>query len=83
MNILDHISDSLKTIVWVKRLNSSMRIRESFDSGSGMGKIRIRDKHPESATLKKAAELLNPCTFRAHHNVKKELVQYFNNCNDI
>jgi hypothetical protein len=34
-----------------------MRIRirdqESFDPGSGMEKIRIRDKHPGSATLLK------------------------------
>jgi hypothetical protein len=28
-----------------------MRIRDSSDSGSGMKKNRIRDKHPRSATL--------------------------------
>jgi hypothetical protein len=31
-----------------------IRIREFFDHGSGMDKIRIRDKHSGSATLEKA-----------------------------
>jgi hypothetical protein len=49
-----HISDSLRTIIWVKNLNSGFRDPESFfypGTGSGMEKIRIRDKHPGSATL--------------------------------
>jgi hypothetical protein len=59
MNIPDHISESLKTIFWVKTLKFLMRIRirapESFDPGYGIrdGKILIRDKHPRSATQKK------------------------------
>jgi hypothetical protein len=47
MNNPDHISESLETIFWVK-------ILKFFDAvpGSGMEKrIRIRDKHPGSATL--------------------------------
>jgi hypothetical protein len=46
MNNPDHISQSLKTICWVK-------ILQFFDADprSGMGKIWIRDKHPGSATL--------------------------------
>jgi hypothetical protein len=46
MNNPDHISESLEPIFWVK-------ILEFFDvdPGSGMEKIRIRDKHPGSATL--------------------------------
>jgi hypothetical protein len=46
MNNPDHISESLETIFWVKVL-------KFFDADplSGMEKIRIRDKHPESATL--------------------------------
>ncbi len=43
-NNLDHISESLETIFWVK-------ILKILCSGSGMEKIRIRDKHPRSATL--------------------------------
>jgi hypothetical protein len=41
--IRDHISESLETIFWVKILKFLCR--------SGMEKIRIRDKHPGSATL--------------------------------
>jgi hypothetical protein len=45
----DHISESLETIfLGLKYLNSLMQIR---DPESGMEKIRIRDKHPGSATL--------------------------------
>ncbi len=58
MNIPDHISESLETIFVLKYLNSlvQMRIRDtgiffSLDPGSGMEKIRIRSKHPGSATL--------------------------------
>jgi hypothetical protein len=45
MNNPDHISE-IETIFWFK-------IRKFFDSdqGSRMEKIRIRDKHPGSATL--------------------------------
>jgi hypothetical protein len=47
MNNQDH---SLKTILGLKYLNSLMRIRD--------GKIRIRDKHPRSATLLKAEKFI-------------------------
>ncbi len=40
MNNPDYISESLETIFWV-----------DADPRSGMEKIRIRDKHPGSATL--------------------------------
>jgi hypothetical protein len=57
MNNPDHISDSLEKLLRLKYLNSLLRIRDpgwkTFESGSGMGKIQIRDKHPGSATLKK------------------------------
>jgi hypothetical protein len=39
MNIPDHISESLETIFWVKILKFF-----DEDTGSGMGKIRIRDR---------------------------------------
>jgi hypothetical protein len=52
MNNPDHNYESVETIFWVKILNSLMRIWdpgwEKF--GSGMENIRIRDKHPGSAT---------------------------------
>jgi hypothetical protein len=51
MNNPDHNSESLKNYFWDK-------ILKFFDAdpgwkkfGSGMGKSRIRDKHPGSATL--------------------------------
>ncbi len=45
MNInLDHISKSFETIFWVK-------ILKFFDVDPGWKKIRICDKHPESAAL--------------------------------
>jgi len=46
MNYQDHIAGSLEIIFWVK-------ILKIFDAapGSGMEKIRIRDKHPGCATL--------------------------------
>jgi hypothetical protein len=47
MNNPDHISESLETVFWFKilNLNSLMRIRDgkSWDPGSGMAKILIRD----------------------------------------
>jgi hypothetical protein len=48
MNNPDHISESFETIFWGK-------IQKFFgaDPGSEMEKIRIRDKHPGSATLLK------------------------------
>jgi hypothetical protein len=46
MNNLDHISESLETVFWVKILKFF-----DADPGSGMENIRIRDKHPGSATL--------------------------------
>jgi hypothetical protein len=42
----DHISERLETIFRVKILKFFVA-----DSGSGMEKILIRDKHPGSATL--------------------------------
>ncbi len=58
MNNPDHISESSETIVEVtvkynKYLNSLMRNRDPGwkKFGSRMGKIRIRDKYPGSATL--------------------------------
>jgi hypothetical protein len=46
MNNPDHICESIETIFWVK-------ILKLFDADprSGMEKIRIRGKHPGSATL--------------------------------
>jgi hypothetical protein len=53
-NKSDHFSESLEKIFWVK-------ILRFFDADpgwkkfrSGMEKIRIREKHPGSATLKKS-----------------------------
>jgi hypothetical protein len=58
MNIPDHISFSLETMFWVKILkffdadaDPVPGSGDRFDLGSGMEKIRIRDKHPRSATL--------------------------------
>ncbi len=48
MNNPDHISERLETIFGLKCLNSLMRIRDEME---WMEKIRIRDKHPGSATL--------------------------------
>jgi hypothetical protein len=55
-----HISESLETIFWVKILKSFDAYSEpgsviflTLDPGSGMEKIRIRDKDPGSATLNK------------------------------
>jgi hypothetical protein len=49
MNNPDHISD-----FWVKILKFLMRIRDGKKFGSGMGKIRIRDDNPGSASLSKS-----------------------------
>jgi hypothetical protein len=46
MNNPDHVSESLETIFWVKILKFF-----DADPGSDKEKIRIRDKHPGSATL--------------------------------
>jgi hypothetical protein len=46
MNNLDHISESLEIIFGAK-------ILKCFDADPGWEKIRIRDKHPGSATLVK------------------------------
>jgi hypothetical protein len=54
MNIPDHISESLETSFWVKILkffDADLDPGILFDPGTGMEKIRIRDKHPGSATL--------------------------------
>ncbi len=59
MKIPDHISESLETIFGVKVLkffdvDADPGIFLTLDPGSGMEKIRIRDKHPGSATLLRA-----------------------------
>jgi hypothetical protein len=58
MNNPDHISGSLETIFWVKilkffnedpgwkKFRSGIRDKKNSDPGSGIKKIRIRDKHP-------------------------------------
>ena len=53
MNIPDYFSESLETVIMVKILKF---FEADPDLGSGVlltldGKIRIRDKHPGSATL--------------------------------
>jgi hypothetical protein len=58
MNILDHISESLETISCNKIIkffdaDADPGSVHLFDPGSGMEKIRIREKHPGSATLHK------------------------------
>jgi hypothetical protein len=57
MNNPDHIYESLETIFWVK-IPKFFHFDADPGSGmekigSGMEKIRIRDKHPGSATLHK------------------------------
>jgi hypothetical protein len=50
--IPNHFSESLETIFWVKILkffDADPGSENLFDPGSGMGKNRIRDKHPGSA----------------------------------
>jgi hypothetical protein len=59
MNNPDHISESLETIFWVKIVlkffdaapGSELREIQIQYPGSGMEKIRSRDKHPGSASL--------------------------------
>ncbi len=54
MNVLDHFSESLETIFWLKNmsiLKCGSGIFLTLDPGSGMEKIQIRDKNPGSATL--------------------------------
>jgi hypothetical protein len=56
MNTTDHISQSLETIFWVKKILKFFDADPDPDPGSGIsmirdGKIRIRDKLPGSATL--------------------------------
>jgi hypothetical protein len=53
MKNLDHISQSLETIFWVKILTFFDTSRDPGwkKFGYGMGKNCIRDKHPGSATL--------------------------------
>jgi hypothetical protein len=48
--------------VGLKYIISLMRIRDgkNSDPGSGMKKIRIRDKHPGSATLVKIEKKIQP-----------------------
>jgi hypothetical protein len=56
MNITDHISKCLKTMVWVKKYFNSlkrMRIRdpESLKAWIRDEKLRIRNKYPGSTAL--------------------------------
>ncbi len=53
MKILDHISESVETIFWVKNTYSLMRIVLTLDPGSGMEKFGsgIQDKLPGFAIL--------------------------------
>jgi hypothetical protein len=54
MKIPDYISGSLEKFFWVKILKffeADPGSKNLFDTGSGMENIRIRDKHPGSATL--------------------------------
>ncbi len=51
MDIPDQISESLETIFWVKILKFVDADPEIFLTLTRDGKIRIRDKHPGSATL--------------------------------
>jgi hypothetical protein len=51
---LDHISENLETTFRFKILKFF-----NADPGSGMEKIRIRDKHPGSATLGKSGTFTN------------------------
>ena len=61
MNNLDHVSESLEAIFWVKILKffdadpgwKKIRIRDGQKVGSG-----IRDKHPGSVTLPKNMRIL-------------------------
>jgi hypothetical protein len=53
MNNPDHISGNLETIFWVKILKFFKPDLGLKKFGSGMEKIRIRGKHPGSATLPK------------------------------
>jgi hypothetical protein len=46
----DHIFECLEPIFWVKILKFFDADPGSIKLGSGMEKIRIRDKHPGSAT---------------------------------
>jgi hypothetical protein len=50
MNNPDHISGSVETIFWVKILKFYDANPGWKKFGSGMKKIRIRDKHPGFAT---------------------------------
>jgi hypothetical protein len=57
MNNPDHISDSLKTIIF--GLNRVLKFFHA-NPGSGMEKLRIRDpgKHPGSATMMRSTNVL-------------------------
>jgi hypothetical protein len=51
MNNPDHISEGLEIIYWVKMLQFFDADSAWKKIGSGVEKVRIRDKHPGSATL--------------------------------
>ncbi len=61
MNNPDHISESLETSFGVKILNFFYGDPGWKKFGSGMEKIRIRDKHPGSATLLTLFNLVDDC----------------------
>jgi hypothetical protein len=51
MNDQHHITKSLETIFWVRILkffdaDPGSGMQNTYDPGSGLEKIRIRDKHP-------------------------------------
>jgi hypothetical protein len=73
MTIPDHNFKSLKTIVWVKILKFFNADPDPgiLDPGSGMGKIRIRDKHPDPKTLILTCDSKSNSKIRTLGNVKK------------
>jgi hypothetical protein len=78
MSITDHISGSLETIFGVKKILKLLnRIWDPFDPESWTldGKIRIRYKHPGSATLTDAP-------FQLSSLLKAAYVHYTNIHND-
>ncbi len=57
MNIPEHFSESLETVVRVKDPDPGNGIFLSLDPGSVMEKLRIRNQHPGSATLDSVIDL--------------------------
>jgi hypothetical protein len=72
MNFRDYMCESLETIFWLKirvvkffdvNPDPGSGIRNLFYPGPGIrdGRIRIRDKHPGSATLLTGIAIVVPC----------------------